>query len=221
MPSAGGSGGNQAGEGERVEIVAATRNPKKLEEIKRILGGSIISIRTLVEFPECPELVEDGQTFEENAVKKAVLVARYTGRTTLADDSGLEVSALGGGPGVSSARYAGEKADDRANLAKLLQQLREVGDEDRRARFVCCIALAFPAGVVRTFWGYVEGSVGREPKGSLGFGYDPVFYPNGESRTFAEMDADEKDAISHRGMALRALKRYLTATAGASGTEGR
>lgn len=192
------------------EIVLATRNAKKIEETKRILRGSFISIRTLDDFPQCPEVVEDGQTFEENAVKKAVSVARYTGQTALADDSGLEVGALGGAPGVASARYAGGKPDDRMNLKKLLEELWSVRDEERQARFVCCVALATPQGSVRTFWGCVEGTVAREPRGSRGFGYDPVFYPKGQGKTFGEMDDGEKDAISHRGVALRALKRHLT-----------
>jgi XTP/dITP diphosphohydrolase len=193
-----------------VDIVLATRNPKKIEEIRRILESSGIVIRTLEDFPGCPDVAEDGRTFEANAVKKAVAVARYTGRTALADDSGLEVDALGGAPGVFSARYAGEEADDRRNLAKLLDAMRFVSDEERRAKFICCIALGFPDGTARTFVGTVAGTLAREPRGTGGFGYDPVFFPIGESRTFAEMDDDEKDAISHRGRALRAVRRHLT-----------
>ena len=169
-----------------------------------------MSILTLDDFPGCPEVIEDSQTFEANAVKKAVAVARYTGQMALADDSGLEVDALGGAPGVFSARYAGDEADDRRNLAKLLDDMRFVRDEERRAKFVCCIALASPDGAARTFGGAVEGTLGREPRGSRGFGYDPIFYPMGETRTFGEMGEEEKDAISHRGKALRAVRRYLT-----------
>jgi XTP/dITP diphosphohydrolase len=120
------------------------------------------------------------------------------------------VDALGGAPGVFSARYAGEEADDRRNLAKLLDEMRFVSDEERRAKFICCIALGFPDGTARTFVGTVAGTLAREPRGTGGFGYDPVFFPIGESRTFAEMDDDEKDAISHRGRALRAVRRHLT-----------
>lgn len=193
-----------------VDLVVATRNRKKADEIRRILQGSLISVLTLEDFPGCPEVIEDGRTFEANAVKKAVAVARYTGRTALADDSGLEVDALGGAPGVFSARYAGEEADDRRNLAKLLDAMRFVSDEERRAKFICCIALGFPDGTARTFVGTLAGTLAREPRGTGGFGYDPVFFPIGESRTFAEMDDDEKDAISHRGRALRAVRRHLT-----------
>jgi XTP/dITP diphosphohydrolase len=202
-----------------MEIIVATRNQKKLEEIRRILEGPALTIRTLEEFPDCPEVVEDGRTFEENAVKKSVSGARHTERLALADDSGLEVDALAGAPGVLSARYAGEPADDRANLARLLEAMRDVKDDARQARFVCCIALASPDGTVRTFWGVVEGTIGREPRGSRGFGYDPIFYPRGARRTFSEMDDDDKDQQSHRGIALRALKRYLSGLPGAAPVE--
>jgi XTP/dITP diphosphohydrolase len=193
------------------EIVLATRNPAKAEEIRRIFHGSGIRLRTLEDFPGCPAVAEDGPTFEENAVRKAVAVARATGRAALADDSGLEVDALGGAPGVRSARYAGEMADDRMNLERLLHELRQVGEAKRRARFVCCLALAFPHGAVRTFRGCVEGSLAMVPRGERGFGYDPIFSPTGSSRTFAEMASAEKDAISHRGIALRALWAFLVA----------
>lgn len=192
-----------------LDIVLATRNKKKVEEIRRIVAGMPISIFTLDDFPECPEVAEDGDTFEANAVKKAVSVLRHTGKTALADDSGIEVYALNRAPGVLSARYAGEGADDRKNLEKLLCEMRSFDDDKRGARFVCCIALASPDRCVKTFFGYAEGRIGREPRGSSGFGYDPIFYPEGHSRTFAEMSDDEKDAISHRAMALRELRQYL------------
>lgn len=192
-----------------MDVVLATRNKKKIEEMKRIIEDLSISIQTLDDFIGCPEVEEEGVTFEENAVKKAQTVARYTGKPSVADDSGLEVYVLNGGPGTLSARYAGEDADDRKNIEKLLFEMRSIADEQRGARFVCCIALAFPEGSVKTFFGYVEGMIGREPRGFQGFGYDPVFYPEGYNRTFAEMTADEKDALSHRGKALRKLQRYL------------
>ncbi len=207
-----------------MDMVIATRNRKKAEEIKKILiqhkspetAGTfpVINILTLEDFPQCPEIEEDGETFEANAVKKAWHVASYTGMITIADDSGLEVSALGGAPGVLSARYGGEQGNDRKNIEKLLQQMRGVPQEKREARFVCCIAIAFPDGNVRTFSGYVKGWIGREPIGENGFGYDPVFYPEGEERTFAQMSDDEKNAISHRGMALRQLQEYLSTQRG-------
>jgi len=214
-----------------MDIVLATRNKKKVEEIKRIVKDMPLTIYTLIDFPGCPEVIEDGKTFEENAVKKARAVSRHTNMPALADDSGLEVYALDGEPGVLSARYAGENADDRKNTEKLLNEMRSVPDGKRGARFACCIALAFPVGdssvgfdssirvatrtetlgdeMVETFAGYSEGSIGREPKGSNGFGYDPVFYPAGCKRTFAEMDDAEKDSLSHRGAALKKLHEYL------------
>jgi len=199
-----------------MNIVLATRNKKKVEEIKRIVAGMPISLYSLDDFPDCPDVNEDEDTFESNAVKKAVAVSKYTGMIALADDSGLEVYALNGAPGVLSARYAGENADDRKNFEKLLNEMRSIPDEKRGARFACCIALVFPVGdstlrdgKVETFMGYSEGSIGKEPKGSNGFGYDPVFYPAGYKRTFAEMGDAEKDAISHRGRALRDVQRHL------------
>jgi len=192
-----------------MDIVLATRNKKKIEELKRIAKDKPILIYTLDDFPDCPEVKEDGKTFKENAIKKAVAVSKYTGMPAVADDSGLEVYILNGAPGVLSARYAGEAADDRKNIEKLLHEMRLINGENRKARFVCCIALAFPGGKVETFMGYSEGRIGEEPKGYSGFGYDPVFYPEGHSRTFAEMSDEEKDSLSHRGMAIKKLHEYF------------
>jgi len=192
-----------------MEIVLATRNRKKVEEIKRITAGMPIKIFTLDDFPGCPEVREDGITFEENAIKKALAVAQYTDKPALADDSGLEVQALGGAPGTLSARYAGDDADDGKNVAKLLQEMLTVPEMERGARFVCCIVLAYPDGGIHSFWGYSEGRIGRKLKGESGFGYDPVFYPAGHVRTFAEMSDREKDALSHRGEALKKFYNYL------------
>ncbi len=193
-----------------MNIVLATGNKKKVEEIKKIFGpmGMASTIYTFDDFPAMAEVVEDGITFEANAVKKAKQIAAATGMNALADDSGLEVDALDGAPGVYSARYAGEDADDRANNDKLLEGLMDVPDEDRGAQFVCCIALATREDI-RTFTGYVRGRIGTEPKGSNGFGYDPLFYPEGSDRTFAEMNDIEKNAISHRANALKELQIYL------------
>jgi XTP/dITP diphosphohydrolase len=193
-----------------MEIVLATRNKKKVEEIKRITEGMEVTIFTLDDFPGCPEVEEDGATFEENAVKKAVTVARFAGKPALADDSGLEVYALGGSPGTRSARYSGCDADDGKNTEKLLSEMRLLPKEDRKARFVCSMALAMPDGNVRTFNGCSEGGIGTEPRGFNGFGYDPVFFPQGFDRTFGEMSAEEKDSLSHRGNAIRQLQRYLS-----------
>ncbi|NWF52691.1 MAG: XTP/dITP diphosphatase [Nitrospirae bacterium] len=192
-----------------MEIVVATRNKRKVEEIKRILAEMPVKILTIEDFPECPEVEEDGRTFEENAVKKALNIARCTGKPSLADDSGLEVYALNGAPGVMSSRYAGPDSDDMKNIEKLLKEMDSLNDKKRSARFVCCIALAFPEGNIKTFFGYVEGIIGKEPKGSSGFGYDPVFYPEGHGRSFAEMSSEEKDALSHRGKALREFLNYI------------
>ncbi|HMK56831.1 MAG TPA: XTP/dITP diphosphatase [Dissulfurispiraceae bacterium] len=192
-----------------MEIVLATRNKKKVAEIQRILDGLDVRILTLDDFPECPEVVEDAGTFEGNALKKAVAIARWTGRIAVSDDSGLEVYALGGAPGVMSARYAGPLADDRANNEKLLNDMRNIAYEFRGARFICIIAIAFPDGKTETFQGIVEGHIEKKAAGTMGFGYDPLFCPSGFERTFAEMTPDEKDAISHRKAALERLKRYL------------
>jgi XTP/dITP diphosphohydrolase len=190
-----------------MELVLATRNSKKVEEIRRILADFPISICTLDDFPGCPEVEEDGATFEENAVKKATAVARCTGKPALADDSGLEVAALDGAPGTLSARYAGEPADDRRNIERLLRAMH--GINKRGARFVCCIAFAVPDEGADVFYGYVNGHIGKEPRGSQGFGYDPVFYPTGSDHTFAEMSDEDKDAVSHRRRALDAFRKFI------------
>lgn len=192
-----------------MEIVVATKNKKKLAELQRILKDTGVHLLGLDSFPNCPEVEETGSTFAENAVKKAKEVAAFTGLPAIADDSGLEVYALGGAPGVYSARYSGEGATDKSNIEKLLKELGNVAEENRGARFVCVIALAMPDGEIRIFEGHVEGKIGREPRGEYGFGYDPVFFPEGHTRTFAEMSAEEKDSMSHRGRALEKLKQYL------------
>lgn len=192
-----------------MELVLATRNRKKAEELARMLKGAEVSVLTLNDFPDCPEVEEDRDTFEGNAVKKALAVAGHTNRTAVADDSGLEVYALGNAPGIRSARYAGENADDEANIQKLLLDMDNLPDDKRGGRFVCCIALAFSDGRVVTFQGFVEGTIGREKSGIMGFGYDPVFYPLNSELTFADMTPEEKDTISHRQEALSKLKSYI------------
>ena len=175
----------------------ATRNKRKLEEIRRIGRGWAIAFLSLDDFPDCPRVEEDGETFEANAVKKARSVSRWTGKHAVADDSGLEVDALGRAPGVRSARYAGIQSNDRENLEKLLKELRSVEGARRGARFVCSVAFAVPGGSVKTFGGVVRGRIGTEPRGGNGFGYDPVFYPEGHLRTFAEMSDAEKIGRAH------------------------
>ena len=196
-----------------MNIVLATRNKKKIEEIKRITADLPITILSLDNYPDCPETVEDKDTFEGNAIKKAVEVCQCTGLPALADDSGLEVDVLGGAPGVYSARYAGSSGSgtDVRNYEKLLAELKNVPDEKRGAQFVCCMALAFPDGTEKSFFGYAKGCIGYEPKGQTGFGYDPVFIPEGHKRTFAEMSGEEKDRLSHRGKAIEKLGCFLHA----------
>jgi XTP/dITP diphosphohydrolase len=168
-------------------------------------------VLSLDDFPDCPDVVEDRDTFEGNATKKAIEVAACTGKPALADDSGLAVDALGGAPGVYSARYDpdAESGNDPKNYHKLLNDLKNIPPEERTAQFVCCLALAYPDGRTRTFFGHSRGRIGYEPRGAKGFGYDPIFIPEGFDRTFAEMTAEEKDALSHRGKALQKLAEFL------------
>lgn len=184
-----------------MELVVSTRNPQKLEEIRRVLDEFSIRVVGLDGFPSVVEIVEDGRTFAENAIKKAVTVALAVKRWVLADDSGLEVFALGGAPGVLSARFAGEPVSYQANNQKLLRLLE--GVQDRRARFRCVIALSSPSGRYRTVEGTCEGTIIHECRGTGGFGYDPLFVPEGHSSTFAELPPSVKDSLSHRGRALR------------------
>ena len=181
-------------------IVLATRNEGKIREFRRILADFPIEIKSLEDFGPIPDVVEDGETFEDNAVIKARHTARILGLPAIADDSGLEVAALGGAPGIKSARYAGEAADDRGKNLKLLNALE--GIEDRKARFVCVLAIAVPRGPALIYEGICEGAIALEMKGGNGFGYDPVFYFPPLGKTFAELSADEKNRVSHRGKAL-------------------
>ncbi|MBF0159684.1 MAG: XTP/dITP diphosphatase [Magnetococcales bacterium] len=187
------------------KLVIATRNRNKLKEIERVLGDVGVELLTAHDFPHVPEIEEDGDTFCANADKKALIFARYTGLTALADDSGLAVTALSGRPGVFSARYAGIHATDGDNVQKLLRDMEPIPDQERGAHFVCVISLASSDGRVRRFEGSVAGTVLRVQRGKNGFGYDPVFVPDGRTETFAEMSAEEKDVISHRGQALAAF----------------
>jgi XTP/dITP diphosphohydrolase len=188
-------------------LVLATRNAHKVTELRRILteAGSAAELVGMEAFPDVEDVVESGVTFVENATLKAVAVARATGLPAIADDSGLCVEVLGGAPGVFSARWSGRHGDDLANLRLLLDQLADVPDDHRGAWFACAAVIALPDGRERAVEGQLTGSLIREPRGGNGFGYDPIFVPVRESRTTAEMSADEKDAISHRGQAFRAL----------------
>ena len=188
-------------------VVLATRNAHKVVELRRILddAGVAVELVGIDAFDGVPEVAETGATFAENALLKAHAVAAATGLPAVADDSGLCVDVLGGMPGVFSARWAGGHGDDVANLQLLLAQLRDVPSDRRSAHFACAAALALPAGIERVVEGRLDGEIIDSPRGSNGFGYDPIFVPDGERRTTAEMAAAEKDAVSHRGRAFRAL----------------
>lgn len=191
------------------KILLATANRGKIKEIKHILEGLDIEIVTLDDYPGLRLPPEDGSTFRENALVKARAAASETGVAALADDSGLEVDFLGGLPGIRSARYAGDGASDRDNWLKLLKELEGVGREKRRARFRCAVALVWPDGAEEVFEGSFEGVISEEPKGTHGFGYDPVFFIPAMGKTAAELTPDEKNSVSHRAKALEKLKNRL------------
>jgi len=194
-------------------IVLATRNGHKVREVQTILADLIdeldLEIVGMGEFPDVPDVVETGVTFAQNATLKAVAAVKATGLPALADDSGLAVNVLGGAPGVFSARWAGTHGQDRANLELLLGQLYDVPDEQRSAAFVCVAAIALPNGTVVLRQGQMPGMLAREPRGYNGFGYDPILVVDGDSRTAAELTFEEKNVISHRGKAFRALAADL------------
>jgi XTP/dITP diphosphohydrolase len=194
------------------KLLVATRNKGKLKEIRALLEGVVEEVLCISDFPNLPETIEDGDTFSDNAMKKAREAAKATGIPALADDSGLIVDALNGAPGVYSARFAGESADDAANNRKLLLELSEVPDDRRKAAFVCAMAFVQPDGTERTFTGKVGGRILKEQRGDGGFGYDPLLLVDGYDQTMAELPLDEKNRISHRGQALRAFHDYLLQT---------
>ena len=189
-----------------IELVVATRNRHKTREIQRILGPEF-KVRDLGAHPEVPEIREIGMSFEENAKLKALAASRQLPALVIADDSGLEVEALGGAPGIYSARYAGAHTMERDKIDKLLRELARVrarGDA-RRARFCCVVALARNGDLLETFEGIVEGRIADEARGDSGFGYDPIFIPEGFEQTFGELPTELKNTISHRARAIRAL----------------
>ncbi|MGZ4593217.1 MAG: RdgB/HAM1 family non-canonical purine NTP pyrophosphatase [Actinomycetes bacterium] len=189
------------------QLVLATRNSHKVRELQAILTsiGIDVSLVGMDSFPDVPDVVEDGLTFAANALKKARAAAAGTGLPAVADDSGLCVAALNDMPGVFSARWAGRHGNDAANLALVLDQISDVPDEHREGHFACAAALALPSGEERVVEGRIDGMLIREPRGSGGFGYDPVFVPHGYDLTTAQMSPEEKNTISHRGLAFRAL----------------
>jgi XTP/dITP diphosphohydrolase len=192
-------------------LVLATRNPGKIEELHRILGDAGLDVQLVGvdRFPGLEDVPETGATFGDNALLKAHAVAQATGIPSVADDSGLCVDALNGMPGVLSARWSGRHGDDTANVRLLLAQVAHVPDDRLGAHFACAAALALPDGQEYVVDGQLDGELVRAPRGSGGFGYDPIFQPEGGKRTLAEFGAEEKDAISHRGRAFRALAPYV------------
>jgi len=192
-------------------LVLATRNEGKIREIKEILKDLQFDLVDLRAYPEAPEIPETGADFAANAREKALAIAAHTGEWTLADDSGLEVEALGGAPGVFSARYAGVHGDDRANIAKLLAEMAGVPEGRRRARFVCLAALAAPDGSCFLAEGECRGVIARSPRGEKGFGYDPIFLLPEHGLTMAELPEELKNEISHRARALAKLRPVLAA----------
>jgi XTP/dITP diphosphohydrolase len=191
-----------------IQLLLATRNQHKTREFVQLLGRNFM-IRDLTSKSDVPALVESGTTFEENAALKAVTISKiFPNEVVVADDSGLEVQALGGAPGIFSARYAGENANDRRNIERLLRELQDA--RDRSARFYCIIALAKKGQLMTTVAGEVTGAITKSPRGENGFGYDPIFVPNGFSETFAELTSETKNKISHRARAAAALVRHFS-----------
>ena len=191
-------------------LLLGTRNPGKIHEIKLILGDVGVELHSLQEFSSVDVAEENAETYAENAIAKAQFYARATGMLALADDSGLEVEALGGAPGVLSARYAGADASDADRRQLLLSELSKTGNENRRARFVCAIAIANSTGeVLNVSEGICEGTITFAPRGDSGFGYDPLFIPDGYDKTFAELSDDVKNQISHRARALIELRSFF------------
>jgi XTP/dITP diphosphohydrolase len=195
-----------------IELLVATTNPGKFAEVQAFLSGLPLRILSLRDLQNPPTIVEDGATFEENALKKARVFAEYSSLLTLADDSGLEVDALNGAPGIYSARYCGEEGNDEKNNDKLLWELKNIPDEKRTARFVCALALCAPKSHGMKQWIVREACEGRiafERRGSAGFGYDPLFFYPPFGKTFGEIDRETKASVSHRGQALKRLAAIL------------
>jgi len=193
-----------------IDLLVATRNAHKTEEIQRILGPQF-NVTDLAAHPEIPHIAESGTTFQENAILKAVAVSKRMPGFVIADDSGLEVEALGGAPGIHSARYAGMNATDQEKTDKLLKELTRAGATKNapRARFRCVLALAYKGNVLGAFEGIIKGQIADRPHGSHGFGYDPIFMPEGFQQTFGELAPAEKNQLSHRARALEKLRTFL------------
>jgi XTP/dITP diphosphohydrolase len=201
-------------------LVLATRNQGKIVELRRILdaiSNGTIELVSVDQYPDIADVEETGSTFEENALLKAVAICKATGLPALADDSGLCVDALGGAPGIFSARYAGKHGDDIANLNKVLVELKSVENSKRSAHFTCVTALVMPDGRKVTKAGEFHGFIAHAPVGEHGFGYDPIFIPQGSSITSAQMSPHEKDLLSHRGISLRAIAPHVIELLGTLG----
>ncbi|KQL57557.1 MULTISPECIES: XTP/dITP diphosphatase [Bacillaceae] len=190
------------------ELLIATANKGKVEDFKKLFQG-MYEVKSLLDYPHIPDIIEDGQTFQDNAQKKAEVLSKALNETVVADDSGLVIDALNGRPGVFSARYAGEEKNDQANIKKVLEDLRGVAEQDRTARFVCTIALASPDKKTIFFEGQCEGCISHEQIGENGFGYDPIFYVGQTTKTMAQLTLEEKNEISHRARAIEQLNNYL------------
>lgn len=191
------------------EVIIATKNPGKAKEFEMMFSRRGFVVRTLLDYPEIPEIEETGSTFEENAILKAETVACRLNKMVISDDSGLIVDALDGRPGIYSARYAGAEKSDRANTDKVLQELADVPADKRTARFYCALAVAVPGQNTKTVSGVCEGRILTERRGTNGFGYDPIFYLEDKGLTMAELPSEKKNKISHRAAALRKLETIL------------
>ena len=198
-----------------MELFLATRNEGKIREIRELLKGCDTRITSLRDYPDAPEVVENGQSYRDNALKKARFFARWMGKLTLADDSGLEVDYLKGKPGVFSARYAGEVANDRENIRRVLRELEGISPPKRGAVFRCVMALVAPWGDEEVVEGECRGWIGLEERGKKGFGYDPIFVIPRHGKTVAELTLAEKNRLSHRGKALKKLRKILKGYVGA------
>lgn len=192
-----------------MKLVLATRNLGKIQEMTDLLADLPLNILSVLDFPDMPKVIEDGQTFAENAIKKAETVCRHTGLLSLADDSGLEIEALDGQPGIRSSRFAGFEQNDDSNITKVLHLMRSIPQDRRQARFRCVIALATPEEKTETVEGLCEGLISTQRMGSAGFGYDPIFIVPQYGKTFAELGLDIKNRMSHRAKALQAAKALL------------
>ncbi len=192
-----------------MDIILATKNANKVKEIMALLADMPVTILSLADFPDIPDIEETGTTFEENASLKAIATTDATGLIALADDSGLEVDALEGQPGVYSNRFAGPNASDRDKYRRILDLMKDVPDEKRTARFRATMAISTPDGTIVVVDGKCEGVIAHEPRGENGFGYDPIFYIPDLDKTMAELTPEEKNRISHRGKALKAARKVL------------